>query len=71
MKELSSQQIAFVSGGVSAFEQADKLFKGMLSFLTSDANPLNGRVLGQNVGYAIGSIFAELARSFVNAIRGK
>ncbi|WP_312742110.1 MULTISPECIES: bacteriocin [Enterobacteriaceae] len=71
MKELSTQQLSQVSGGISAFEQADKLLNGMLSWLTSDANPFNGRVIGQSIGNAIGGFFAHLAKSFADTFRAK
>ncbi|MEX1843601.1 hypothetical protein KMW40_24625 [Enterobacter cloacae] len=71
MKELTPEQMANVSGGISVLEQADKIFKGMLSWLTSDANPLNGRVIGQNIGNAIGGFFVSLAKSFADTFRTK
>lgn len=71
MKQLTPEQLVHVSGGISAFEQADKLFKNMLSWLTSDANPLNGRVIGQNMGNAIGGFFMTIAKSFADTFRAK
>ncbi|WP_413506945.1 hypothetical protein [Serratia proteamaculans] len=71
MKQLTPQQIACVSGGASALEQANKLFKDLFGWLTSDANPLNGQVLGKSIGYALGGIFISFAQSFANAFKAK
>ncbi|MCM7773454.1 hypothetical protein M8S83_15205 [Enterobacter asburiae] len=71
MKDLTPEQMAHVSGGISAFEQADKLLNGMLSWLTSDANPLNGRVVGKSIGNAIGGFFVSLAKSFADTFKAK
>ncbi|MEH3481073.1 bacteriocin [Enterobacter cloacae] len=71
MKQLTTEELSRVSGGLSAFEQADKLFKGMLSWLTSESNPLNGRVVGQTIGNTVGSFFFSLAQSFASAFKAK
>jgi hypothetical protein len=71
MKELTPQQISCVSGGVSALEQANKLFKDLFGWLSSDANPLNGQVLGKSIGTAIGGFFISLAQSFANNFKAK
>ncbi|TFZ50989.1 hypothetical protein E5C26_11520 [Serratia proteamaculans] len=71
MKELTPQQIACVSGGASASEQANKLFKDLFGWLSSDANPLNGLALGKSIGHAIGGFVMSFAQLISNAFKAK
>lgn len=71
MKELTPAQLASVSGGVTAGEQITGFLKGIYGWLKSDANPLNGHVVGKTIGDTIGGFFLSIAQQFVKLVQSR